>query len=66
MHRKILLALAVLAFVFSWMAAGPANAQGTAPAVPTATAPADPNADNPFGDTLTFSGFIKRTGITIE
>jgi len=65
MHRKILLALALLAFVFSWMAAGTASAQTTAPApaAAVATTSADPNADNPFGDTLTFSGFIKRTGI---
>lgn len=65
MHRKNFLALAVLAFVISWMAAGTAQAQtaAPAPAAAAATAPADPNADNPFGDTLTFSGFIKRTGV---
>jgi biopolymer transport protein ExbB len=63
MYRKFLLALAVLAFVFSWMAVGSAHAQGGAPATSTAAASADPNMDNPFADTLTFSGFIKRTGI---
>jgi biopolymer transport protein ExbB len=65
MHRKNFLALAVLALVISWMAAGPAQAQTAAPApvAATASAPADPNVDNPFGDTLTFSGFIKRTGV---
>ncbi|MBK8036081.1 MAG: MotA/TolQ/ExbB proton channel family protein [Verrucomicrobiaceae bacterium] len=65
MHRKNFLALAVLAFVISWMAAGSAQAQtaAPAPAAAVASAPADPNADNPFGDTLTFSGFIKRTGV---
>lgn len=64
MHRKILPALAALAFLMSWMACGAASAQVPAATSGTVTtAPADPNADNPFGDTLTFSGFIKRTGI---
>lgn len=64
MHRKILPALAALAFLMSWMACGAASAQvPSATSATVTTAQADPNADNPFGDTLTFSGFIKRTGI---
>jgi biopolymer transport protein ExbB len=63
MHRNLLLALAVLAFVFTWMATAPALAQNAAPAAAaTATAQADPNAGNPFGGKLTFSGFIEGAG----
>jgi hypothetical protein len=62
MHRKILLALALLAAVIVTMNVS-AQAQQPAPVVTPAATQAAALEDNPYADVLTFSGFIKRTGI---
>lgn len=68
MHRKTLLAFALLAFAFAWLTAG-ANAQQPAPAPPSPAAstrsapPLLSDQDNPFAGALTIEGFIKSTGV---
>ncbi len=62
MHRKILLALAVLvALVFTMNL--PAQAQQPAPAAGAVVTSASMAEDNPYGDVMTFNGFVKRTGV---
>jgi biopolymer transport protein ExbB len=62
MHRKILLALALLAAVIVTMNVS-AQAQQPAPVVTPAATQAAALEDNPYGDVLTFDGFVKRTGV---
>ncbi|MFZ2278774.1 MAG: MotA/TolQ/ExbB proton channel family protein [Prosthecobacter sp.] len=64
MHRKIFFALAVLvALVFTMTLK--AQAQQPAPAAVSGAAVVThaPAEDNPYGDVLTFQGFVKRTGV---
>jgi len=61
MHRKILLALALLAAVIVTMNVS-AQAQQPVPVITPAPAQALVE-DNPYGDVLTFEGFVKRTGV---
>jgi len=64
MHRKILLALAVLALVITWLAAVPTPAVAQTPVQTAATTAAAPAGDdNPFASSLTFSGFVKSAGV---
>lgn len=67
MHRKILLASAVLVVLLTWLTAG-ASAQSTAAApAPAMSAEAAPAAaadeENPFENTLSLEGFVKSTGV---
>jgi biopolymer transport protein ExbB len=62
MHRKILLALALLAAVIVTMNVS-AQAQQPAPVVTPAATQAAALEDNPYADVLTFDGFVKRTGV---
>lgn len=64
MHRKILLALALLAALIVTMNV-PALAQQPQPTVTPSpySAEAAALADNPYADVLTFEGFVKRTGV---
>lgn len=66
MHRKILIALAVLAVLIAWMApvvqaqpsaAPPPSVAGKAAAAQVATE------DNPFGNAFTLEGFVRSTGV---
>jgi biopolymer transport protein ExbB len=62
MHRKIFFALAVLvALVFTMTLK--AQAQQPAPVAPASTVTTAAAEDNPYGDVLTFQGFVKRTGV---
>lgn len=62
MHRKILLALAVLAALIVTMNVTARAQQPAPPAAPPAAVAAALE-ENPYADALTFDGFIRRTGI---
>jgi biopolymer transport protein ExbB len=67
MHRKFLLALALLAILFAGFAPGVSaqtpEAAPLPPPIPTAAATAGPDEHNPLADALTLEGFIRATGI---
>lgn len=64
MHRKIFFALAVLVALIFTMNLNKAQAQQPAPAAHGVTVTQAPaGEDNPYGDVLTFQGFVKRTGV---
>lgn len=62
MHRKILLALALLAALLVTLNVT-ASAQQPAPATGQVTPAPAFDDENPYADALTFSGFVKRTGV---
>ncbi|MDZ4287108.1 MAG: hypothetical protein U0984_04075, partial [Prosthecobacter sp.] len=64
MHRKNLLALAVLAIMIAWFApeAG-AQPSAPAPAPPSQATTTSADENNPLADALTLEGFIKSTGV---